>query len=194
MATIQRWPSKNELLQAFHVTKQTAITKDAYKCFFGEAPALNTLNAIYGNGTAEEWLTYQLAELSEFSGARDKITQGQLRQSVNLILGEYGNLTLAEFMLFCRRMKLGRYKSFYGSVDPMAIMRSLVTFMSERNEARAEHEAAHTKRCIEEEKGKTYLDYTEFKLIQYAEAEYAMNTRDEDEKIELKYKLKKRRL
>lgn len=192
--TIARWPTKKELLQTFHVAKQIVITKDANKCFFSETPVLNTLNILYGNGTAEEWLTYQLAELSEFSGARDKITQGQLRQSVYLILGEYGNLTLAEFMLFCRRMKLGRYESFYGSVDPMAIMRSLVTFMGERNDAWTEREAANTKRRIEEEKRKTYLDYTEFKLIQYAEAEYAMNTRAEDEEIELKYKLKKRRL
>lgn len=185
---MKKWCTKKELFQTFHVARQMEITSDSYKCFFSETPALNMLNLIYGKGVAEEWLTYELAELSEFSGARDKITQGQLRQTIYLIIGEYGRLTLAEFMLFCRRMKLGKYEPFYGSVDPMAIMRSLKMFMKERNEAWVRYESEMESKRISEERNKTYLDYTEFMLIQYAEKEYSMNTKAEDEKTERKYK------
>lgn len=192
--TATRWRNKNELFATFNVNTQTDVTADPNRCFFSNAPALNTLNVIYGRGVAEEWLTYQLGELSEFSGARDKLTPGQLRQMVKLVLGEYGMLNVAEFMLFCRRMKLGRYGTFYGSVDPMAIMRSIRMFLRERGDAREERKALLGRMKIEADSKKVCLSYGEWKLVQYAEAEYAMNTREEDERIELKYKLKKREL
>ena len=113
---------------------------------------------------------------------------------VKLVLGEYGMLNVAEFMLFCRRMKLGRYGTFYGSVDPMAIMRSIRMFLRERGDAWGEREALLGRMKIEADSKKVCLSYGEWKLVQYAEAEYAMNTREEDKRIELKYKLKNREL
>ena len=116
------------------------ITRRPARCLFGNAPSLWDANRAYGYGTAQEWLAYQITDLSEFSGARDKITDRQLDQLIQLVTDDYGFLSLAEFMLFCRRFKRGLYCKFYGSVDPISIMQGLNEFCREREEARRQQE------------------------------------------------------
>lgn len=135
-----RWPSAESLMATFHVDRQVAYTRDPSRCHFGKAPTLNAVNAAFGRGTAEEWLTFQLGNLSEFSGAREKITNEQIGQLAQLIRGDYGFLNMAEMMLFCRRFKAGHYGEFYGSVDPITIMRGLRAFCTERANAIAKHD------------------------------------------------------
>ena len=64
----------------------------------------------------------------------------QLRELVQLITSDKYFLNMAEIMLFCHRFKTGRYEKLYGTVDPMAIMRSLREFQYERNDAFHEKE------------------------------------------------------
>lgn len=142
----QRWDTRDSLLQTFHVDRQMELTKDPERCFFQNAPTLWNVNIGYGFGTAQEWLAYQIADLSEFSGARDKITDRQLDQIIQLITDDYGFLNMAEIMLFCRRFKKGSYDKFYGSVDPIAIMKGLNEFVRERNEAYAKRERTQQER------------------------------------------------
>ena len=103
----QRWDTRDSLLQTFHVDRQMELTKDPERCCFQTAPTLWNVNIGYGFGTAQEWLAYQIADLSEFSGARDKITDRQLDQIIQLITDDYGLLNMAEIILFCRRFKKG---------------------------------------------------------------------------------------
>ena len=135
-------------MQTFHVNRQIELTQDPDRCYFSNAPTLNAVNAIYGEGTSEEWLCYQIGNLSEFSGAKDKIGDNQLDEIAELIRSDYGFLNMAEIMLFCRRFKKGQYDKFYGSVDPITIMRGLKEFCNERAVAyeKAEREkiAKHT--------------------------------------------------
>ena len=185
----QRWDTRDSLLQTFHVDRQMELTKDPERCFFQNAPTLWNVNIGYGFGTAQEWLAYQIADLSEFSGARDKITDRQLDQIIQLITDDYGFLNMAEIMLFCRRFKKGSYDKFYGSVDPIAIMKGLNEFVRERNEAYAKRERTQQER-------KQWLDThnpnimsrEEWDIIKQVQAEYEMNTIEEDRRIEQKYK------
>ena len=119
-------------MQTFHVNRQIELTQDPDRCYFSNAPTLNAVNAIYGEGTSEEWLCYHIGNLSEFSGAKDKICDNQLDEIAELIRSDYGFLNMAEIMLFCRRFKKGQYDKFYGSVDPITIMRGLNEFCKER--------------------------------------------------------------
>lgn len=112
----------------FHVDRQSDLTQNPERCYFQNAPSLWTVNAAYGNGTAQEWLVYQITNLSEFSGARAKLTDTQLNETVQLIVDHYGFLNMAEVMLFCRLFKCGKFDKFYGTVDPMAIMQGINTF------------------------------------------------------------------
>ena len=185
---MQRWKTRQSLLQTFHVDKQVELTKSPVKCYFTNAPTLWDINNAYGFGTAQEWLTYQITDLSEFSGARDKITDRQLDQIIQLITDDYGFLNMAEIMLFCRRFKKGSYDKFYGSVDPIAIMQGLNVFCRERTEAYVLRE-----RRLQEVKdwnakhNPNNMTYEEAIIINQMQAEYEMNTKEQDKLIELKY-------
>ena len=165
------------------------LTKDPERCFFQNAPTLWNVNIGYGFGTAQEWLAYQIADLSEFSGARDKITDRQLDQIIQLITDDYGFLNMAEIMLFCRRFKKGSYDKFYGSVDPIAIMKGLNEFVRERNEAYAKRERTQQERKEwQDSHNPNIMSREEWEIIKQMTAEYEMNTIEEDRRIELKYK------
>lgn len=165
------------------------LTKNPERCYFQNAPTLWTVNVAYGFGTAQEWLAYQIADLSEFSGAREKITERQLDQIIQLITDDYGFLNMAEIMLFCRRFKKGRYDKFYGSVDPIAIMQGLNEFCRERNEAHQQAEQAEQERkearALSDPRN---MSRQEYDIISQMRREYEMNTVEQDRLTELKYK------
>lgn len=185
----QRWDTRDSLLQTFHVDRQMELTKDPERCFFQNAPTLWNVNIGYGFGTAQEWLAYQIADLSEFSGARDKITDRQLDQIIQLITDDYGFLNMAEIMLFCRRFKKGSYDKFYGSVDPIAIMKGLNEFVRERNEAYAKRERTQQERKEwQDAHNPNIMSREEWDIIKQVQAEYEMNIIEEDRRTEQKYK------
>lgn len=185
----QRWETRQSLLQTFHVDKQVELTKSPDRCYFTNAPTLWNVNLAYGFGTAQEWLAYQITDLSEFSGARDKITDRQLDQIIQLITDDYGFLNMAEIMLFCRRFKKGSYDKFYGSVDPIAIMKGLNEFVRERNEAYAKRERTQQERKEwQDAHNPNIMSREEWDIIKQVQAEYEMNTIEEDRRTEQKYK------
>lgn len=155
--------TKKALLNLYHVNKSIAITNDPNECYFGGAPTLWNANLCYGNGTSEEWLIYQLTDLSEFTGVSKKITAPQISQMAQLIVGDYGYLKITEVMLFFRRFKIGRYGTFYGNVDPLVIMNSFDKFLVERNDTidayYSELEIRKANADIGNEKCVSYQDY-----------------------------------
>ena len=188
-AMLQRWATRDSLLQTFHIDKQMELTKDPERCYFQNAPTLWTVNLAYGFGTAQEWLAYQITDLSEFSGARDKITDRQLDQIIQLITDDYGFLNMAEIMLFCRRFKRGLYDKFYGSVDPISIMQGLNEFCRERNEAYAQREKElQERKDLWNLHNPNNMSHEEAIIINQMQAEYEMNTREQDLLTEQKYK------
>ena len=170
-----RWPDKNRLLATFHINRMVDITRNPRRCYFTNAPTLAVVNLAYGNGTAQEWLTYMVTDISEFSGARNKITPGQITQLVQLITGNYWYLNMAEIMLFCRRFKSGCYGSFYSSVDPMTIMAGLKLFVRERAEAYNTRYAEQAAKRLEEQlHDPANMDYYEWQIIHQMQREYEM--------------------
>ena len=168
----KRYGNRTNFLSTFHVNKQPSFAKFPDRCFFGTAPTLNIVNACYGEGTSEEWLVYQLADLSEYCGAREKLSGNQIRQLAINIKSEFGHLNVAELMLFFYRFKLGHYGHFYGSIDPIIIAKTL------RNDFRIEQmEASNRKKQIELEKERdewrknaiTYEEYMKLKKEQEKE-------------------------
>ncbi len=137
------------------------------RCFFGHAPTLLTADNAFGEGTAEEWLTLQLTDLSEMSGAGHKLTIYQIRQLATLIRSEYYYLKVTELEVFFRRFKIGRYGEFYGSVDPIVINKSLRQFLRERGEMIYEHDMELERQKREQWQNSptrmTYDEYREWK-------------------------------
>lgn len=191
-ATLQRWDTRQSLLNTFHVDRQMELTKSSARCHFTNAPTLWTANQAYGYGTAQEWLIYQITDLSEFSGARAKLTDRQIDQVVQLITDDYGYLNMAEIMLFCRRFKSGAYDKFYGTVDPIAIMQGLAEFCKERVSAWAKREALQRAEKRERElHNPNNMSREEYDIIDQVRREYAMNTVEQDRLTEQKYNKRK---
>lgn len=141
MANLQsRYGNRQQFLATFHIDRQTDLTRDEDRCYFGKAPTMGQVNTAYGKKTAQEWLTVQLADLSEFSGAKEKITARQIKQLADIIATDYHWLKVSEVMLFFRKFKRGEYGKFYGAVDPLTITTALREFQRDRNTAYFRHE------------------------------------------------------
>lgn len=145
---VARYGDKNRFLQTFHVNNQITYTNDEQRCHFGTAPTLTQVSKAYGIQTTEEWLIYQIVDLSEFCKLRSKLTDTQVKQTAQLIMHAYGYLKVTEIMLYFRRFKFGQYGRFYGSVDAMIILDCIKKFCNERRDAIH----AQLKRVEEEER------------------------------------------
>lgn len=111
---MQRWCASNEEL-----------------AHLGDFPSLAQLK-VFGENTPCLWLIPQLVNLSEFCGARDKLTEGQLEDLAYIIAQKFYFLKISELMLFFFRFKSGQYGRFYGTVDPLIIIQALQEFIKER--------------------------------------------------------------
>ncbi len=91
------------------------------------------LEQAYGQEYASRvWIKTQLVILNDFVGVKNKLEDFQINPLCDQILVEYGGLNLLEFCLFMARLRSGKYEQFYGSVDPMLILKSLEEFMADR--------------------------------------------------------------
>jgi len=150
-----------QFLQTFNPDAQYEAARNDFFCYFGNVPTLAHLNAAYMSNTAQQWLVAQLFDLSEFAGARDKLNESQLRQLAQIIVVQYSYLRVTELMLFFFNFKLGKYAEFYGTVDPLAITKSLRQFMKERNDAiyKYEREIEKQKEAMDRANAITYKEY-----------------------------------
>lgn len=130
----------DEIMMLYNPSKQGIYCKNhAERCYFGSAPTLAELRQL--DPTADQqWLIPQLFNLSEFSGARSKMTTAQLYDLASIISAEYYYMKLTEMMVFFFRFKGGHYGRFYGAVDPMTVTSALMRFSEERREIYARHE------------------------------------------------------
>lgn len=126
----------HRLLASFNPSLQTKYSAYPARCFFGTAPQLSVVGEAYGQSAAVSWLEIQLNDLSEFAGSRHKLTKERCKETAEIIARRYGHFKLTELMLFFHRLKSGDYGSFYGTIDPMMILKGLAAFSEQRNAAK----------------------------------------------------------
>ena len=136
-------------------------------CAKVESPMLCVLSEAYPSFADKEqnkveniaisWMRGQLIAVSAFTSVRDKMSDWQMTALCQQILADYPTITMLEFVLFCARLRTGMYEDFYGSVDPMRIIKSFRSFINDRKcdydrkfeeerKARAEREAEESKK------------------------------------------------
>ena len=122
-------------------------------------------NQAYNANSARNWLIPQLSDINEFCSCPQKMTTRQIRQCAAIIATEHPHLKVTELMLFCWRLKSGRYGRFYGTVDPMIILEALRRFLDERATAiQRRQEQAESKRRQDQQQGTvTYQQWLEMK-------------------------------
>jgi hypothetical protein len=132
-AEIQRkFGNVREMLVTLSPSRQLELYKDKEDCYFGKYPTLAELNMAYSPKAAQAWLVPQLTDLSEFCGAKGKLTENQLFQCAEIIVCDYYYLKVSELMLFFSNLKRCKYGQFYGAIDPMIILSAISEFLDER--------------------------------------------------------------
>ena len=87
-------------------------------CLFSPSPTLSDLNATYGKNVPIAWIMAQLFSLSEFCGAKEKMSEDKAEQTAFIIASSHYYLKVTELILFFHQMKAGHYGQFYGVIDP----------------------------------------------------------------------------
>lgn len=143
-------------------------------CAKVESPMLGTLAmaypAFYDNegksiDIAISWMKAQFTEVSAFANVKEKMNDWQLECLCQQIIVDFPTLTMMEFILFCARLRSGLYEDFYGSIDPMRILKSFRMFINDKCKdfARAEEEKRREQREREsEERRKNAVSYEEY--------------------------------
>ena len=79
------------------------------------------------------FMSAHLLEVCKFVGVKDKMDKEQINAVCQQIYNLCPTLTMTEFILFCARVRSGKYESFYGSVDPLKILKSFDAFLKDRS-------------------------------------------------------------
>ena len=133
---LERYGNRTKFLTTFRFDNLNVHVAPATldRCFFGAAPSLVNVDNAFGDGTAEEWLSYMLVGISQQCGARTKLDTFQLRNLARLFRTWHYDLKVTELEVFFSRLIGGHYGRYaYDSVDPQLIMAALWQFRKDRN-------------------------------------------------------------
>lgn len=157
----KRYGSREQFMKIMSPTLHARVIREPERCFFGDAPTLAVLNATYGENTAVAWLMVQLNSVSRFCGCREKLTDEVTEELATGIASEWYYIKTSEFLLFFGWLKMGRYGTFYGNVDPIVICSAFRQFLEERNSAYSKHEQyiERQRRKNESENAITYEEW-----------------------------------
>lgn len=142
-----------------------------------DIPRLVHLAQAYEETFAVGWIQGQLLAVNDFAGAKAKLSDMQLNELAIQIRLEYGYLNVFEFILFCARLRSGKYEDFYGSIDPMRILKSLDSFCADRRDELAREQAR-----IEKERRDLEWEESRRNCVSF-EDWYATKSEEEKEEI-----------
>ena len=135
MTVKKMYPTAPDFIMAINPSRQLQICTDPEKCLFGNSPKLESLNTIYGQGTAEAWLVPEVVDACQFCGLKEMPDNYQLEKLVTIIADKYHYLTIDQLQLFFYWFCSAKYLHFYNSFDPFVIIRSLELFIKDQNDA-----------------------------------------------------------
>lgn len=157
IALRQKWGSAERLMSVFNPSLQSECARHLDSVFSREkAPSVARFAGAFGTEAAKAWLVLQLRQLGEFAGQKDKQSLKQMDETAEVLMAEYGYLTLTEIMLYFHKFKCGAYGTFYGSVDGIAICAGMKDFLEFRRDHmnRLEREKRERERAAQEAKDK----------------------------------------
>ena len=135
------------------------------------------------------WMKGHFTEVSAFANVKEKMNDWQLENLCLQILVDYPTLTLMEFILFCARLRSGIYEDFYGSIDPMRIMKSFRQFIDDRGHdqwRKREREEQERREREYEESRKTAVTWQEYCKMNGIEGRTTLFDRPKEEQAEAK--------
>lgn len=159
------------LSRLFDPIKQAELCSSVRNIFDTGSPALATVARAYGNTETESLLMLYIHDLSEYAGAKEKLSPRQTHELAAVILSEYGYLTVSEITYFFYLFKAGRFGRFYGAVDRLLIATALREFIEIRNThlSRIQNEKMVRKQREDRQRARaesvTYEEYEELRWL-----------------------------
>ena len=128
----QKYPTPDAFFRVFNVRQQVYICQNRTSCILGLSPTLTQLDIMYGDFTSVKWLIPFIADVSLNCGLKEDASEDQLLFTATAMSGRYKWLNAGEQMLFFFNFKAGFYERFYSYFDPQTIIRSIPSFLHER--------------------------------------------------------------
>ena len=132
---LQKYPTWDDFFRIFSVNRQILICQNPKICILYPSPTLRQIDCMYGPLSAAKWLIPFIADASLSCGLKIDATKEQLQFTATAITGRYTWLKAAEMVLFFFNFKAGFYEKFYGQFDPQTIIRSMPSFLHERQQS-----------------------------------------------------------
>ena len=100
-----------------------------------ETPTFSILEQAWGlEYVSRVLIKTHLLGVSNFVGVKTKMEDWQMDELCDQIAMEYDDLNVLEFICFCSRLRSGKYETFYGTIDPAQITKSLAEFYEDRRD------------------------------------------------------------
>jgi hypothetical protein len=120
-------PSIGTKLMRKYNKGETALLPDT------DVPSLALLRAAYGTDIVTELLKIHIRDLFDYVEQEQGSNDARIRELAELILANYYDLNIAEFIYFCSECKLARYGIFYGKSGTHQLAAMLQAYIRERN-------------------------------------------------------------
>lgn len=126
IAAIYNLDLQKELIQCKDLSILNKVKETPTLCMLEQAWGLEYVSRVV--------IKVHLLGVSDFVGVKTKMEDWQMDELCDQIAMEYGDLNVLEFICFCSRLRSGRYETFYGSIDPTQITKSLADFYEDRRD------------------------------------------------------------
>lgn len=158
-----------EILTIYHLGLQTELVQCKDLSILNgvkETPTFSILEQAWGlEYVSRVLIKTHLLGVSNFVGVKTKMEDWQMDELCDQIAMEYDDLNILEFVCFCSRLRSGKYETFYGTIDPAQITKSLAEFYEDRrddiNRAWAKAEKERQEKEWEESR-KNAISFEEF--------------------------------
>lgn len=104
-----------------------------YECVSNKATTLFDIKSSHGYAAAIAIIAAYVAKLATLTGCEPP-SEFMCQDIAELLYEEAYYLNIYEFSEFFKRIRKGRYGSFYGSIDSQKLLEKFQTFLGERHE------------------------------------------------------------
>lgn len=95
-------------------------------------PSLGSVNRTYGVKKTMAYIKLWLLDLCQSVNLKRPLTETQIDETALLIVTEFNNITLADTYLVFKNAKMGKYGSFYESLDCPKVITWFTEYLEER--------------------------------------------------------------
>ena len=120
--TGEHWPAKYSSM----------MVKDIKQVFEMSTPSIASIKKYKGADKTLVLIAHMIAELVDFFNVKNKMNEGQISLTSQLVLQEYYYLTIADFRLCFVNAMLGKYGEQYNRVDGAVVLKWLKLYAVNR--------------------------------------------------------------